>query len=160
MIGAFIPWTDPPRSSRSLYVGYVIAENGCHLWVGAKNNGGYGFASIGGGRSQVAHKARYEREVGPVPEGMELDHYVCNNRACCNPAHVRPVTPRENQLRSNATKAALNLAKTHCPKGHPLSGDNLYLCGKGRSCLTCRRAVSARWNAKVSAAKKLGGVPS
>jgi hypothetical protein len=77
---------------------------------------------------------------------MELDHFVCNNKECCNPAHVRPVLPRENKLRSES-RAATNLAKTHCPQGHPLVPGNLdatQLKRGDRWCRTCKNADMAR----------------
>lgn len=140
MIGAFIEWSDHPKSP-----GYIIAENGCHLWVGAKARG-YGYVRIKGVTSPV-HRLRYLREVGPIPEGMPLDHYVCSDPGCCNPLHCRPVTERENILRSNSMSAR-NRAKTHCPLDHELSGDNLVpsrLRSVGqRQCRTCHNAANRR----------------
>jgi hypothetical protein len=81
---------------------------------------------------------------------MELDHFACENRACCNPAHVRPVTHRENVLRGRSF-AVENKAKTHCKNGHPLEGDNLipYFAAVGqRQCNTCNTASSARYYAR------------
>lgn len=149
MIGAFIPWAE--KGSNRGHPGYLIAENGCHIWIGATSFG-YGRTRDENGRHARVHRLRYLREVGPIPEGMVLDHYVCDNRACCNPLHVRPVSQRENLLRSDLTMAARNRAKTHCPKGHELSKENLYTSPRGRGCLMCRRAVSAKWNARVRAA--------
>jgi hypothetical protein len=95
---------------------------------------------------------RYEREVGPIPEGMELDHFACDNGpgGCCNPHHCRPVTTRENVLRGG-NMAARCMAKTHCAAGHLLSEDNLVPNDKRygkRRCRACtnaaRRALRAR----------------
>lgn len=75
-----------------------------------------------------------------MPDGMELDHYVCNTRSCCNPLHVRPVTHRENVLRSD-NHMSHQLAQTHCKRGHPLAGYNLdrYDLAMGnRRCIKCR----------------------
>lgn len=121
--------------------GYVIDGNGCHVWVGATSGGGYGIAMVDG-RVQAVHRVRYAREVGPIPDDMELDHYMCDNGAggCCNPLHCRPVTPWETSLRSDGA-SSVNAAKTHCPKGHPLLGDNLCVgeLRRGvRRCLACR----------------------
>lgn len=134
-----VPFHDRPRrGARSARVGWIVAANGCHLWQGACSSGGYGTVQVDG-RTQHVHRVRYEQEVGPIPEGMPLDHFACDAgpEGCCNPAHVRPVTNRENILRGRDFHAA----KTHCPRGHPYRGDNLRVdprTGK-RVCRTCQR---------------------
>ena len=88
-----------------------------------------------------AHVVMWQHFHGPVPSGMQLDH-ICRNRVCCNPQHLEPVTPKENQHRSPITSAG----KTHCKRGHPLSGDNLYShpgTGK-RGCRECRAMVQRK----------------
>ena len=133
MIGAYVEWSPGRKNSP----GWLIAENGCHLWIGAISHDGYGLI-----RGRTAHRVRYEREVGPVPEGLELDHFYCDNRVCCNPLHVRPVTHRENSLRGN-TVGAFAAAKTHCVRGHSLiDKENLRKSNRGaRVCGECSRAA-------------------
>jgi hypothetical protein len=103
-----------------------------------------------------AHRVRYEDEVGPIPEGMVLDHYMmpggCST-SCCNPEHVRPITNRSNILRG-CSPSAKNARKSHCIHGHPLSGDNLMV-GQGRGglprryCRICHRARSTKSRARA-----------
>lgn len=153
--GAFVPMFDPPRNgSRSSNVGWIVAENGCHIWQGQRSWNGYGRVWFGGRLLRV-HRVRYEREVGPIPDGMVLDHFVCASRACCNPHHVRPVTRRENNLRGD-TIAAAGASKTHCPRGHPYSGDNLYVVpSRGhRQCRMCLRAKERRRPPRLHRAQK------
>jgi len=74
---------------------YIVnKETDCWIWTGYKN-GGYGRFKTASGGSVYAHRASYEFHVGPVPEGLYLDH-LCRNRACINPDHLEPVTTEEN----------------------------------------------------------------
>lgn len=146
----WVPW-NPKRPSGN---GWVVAENGCHLWRGHTNRNGYGYAYDSVAKKQrVVHRIRYEREVGPIPPGMFLDHFACDNKLCCNPTHVRPVTSRENNLRANGT-AAVHAARTHCRNGHPLFGPDAHLQSTGsrghRRCGPCHNAaLRRRRNAKA-----------
>lgn len=117
----------------------ALTDSGCIEWIASRNNKGYGTFNAGGGKSTVAHRWSYEYHVGPIPKGLDLDH-LCRNRACINPDHLEPVTTSANLLRAVGIGQA-NAAKTHCPEGHPYSGDNLYLSPSrpnNRMCRTCR----------------------
>jgi hypothetical protein len=117
------------------------AADECWPWRAALHNG-YGrlwITESGRRRSVAAHVVVYEALVGPVPEGLELDH-LCRNRACSNPAHLEPVTRRENLLRGD-TITARNAAKTHCDHGHEFTAANIYRDVDGcRQCRECKRA--------------------
>lgn len=155
MIGAFIQLNCESRYAEKFPVGYIICENGCWEWVGAITVNGYG-KLWDGGRKVGAHRWMYEQKYGPVPEGLDLDHFYCDNRGCCNPDHVRPVTNRENVLRGKGHTAA-NAAKMHCPKGHHLSGDNLVpsILRRGwRECRTCHNERARRYKTTVRMEKK------
>lgn len=115
----------------------------CWEWQAARNAGGYGTFGMGG-RNWLAHRAAYELFVGPIPAGLTLDH-LCRFRACVNPAHLEPVTGRENTLRGN-TRAAEQLARMHCPQGHPYDKGNTYTDrARRRHCRSCQRARGAVW---------------
>lgn len=135
-MSAFIRWNPKRKDSP----GWITDENGCDIWQGSRDEKGYGLVHANG-RTRRVYFVRYEREIGPIPPGTELDHFACDNGAggCCNPFHCRPTTHRENVLRSDSIPS-LNAAKTHCPLGHPLSGDNLrphHLARGRRECRAC-----------------------
>ena len=134
----------------------VDAESGCWLWDGGVNTCGY---ASGGweGRTRQMHRVLYLVLVGPIPAGLECDH-LCRVRRCVNPAHIEIVTQRENFLRSNAP-AAVNARKTHCKRGHPLSGENLSLFEQDgkikRRCVACMRMHARRQKARLRARRNL-----
>lgn len=132
----------------------LIDRKGCWIPDGHRNNG-YAIFTFNGA-SSMAHRASWELLVGPIPEGLQLDH-LCRVRACVNPDHLEPVTQRENTLRG-VSPVAENARKTHCPQGHPFAGSNLRVekakYGSARRCLTCFRARRAVYQREYRARKK------
>lgn len=127
----------------------------CWLWTGTGSRTGLGYGrfqpELGNPRLVGSHRWAYEQLVGPIPPGLHLDH-LCRTPSCVNPAHLEPVTNRENQLRGVGFPAR-NAAKTHCPQGHPYAGPNLYIAANGgRICRTClRERARVRYRAKREA---------
>ena len=115
--------------------------NGCWIWLGHLTQG-YGRMYLNG-RQIGAHKAAYEMFIGPVADGLQLDH-LCRNRACVNPEHLEPVPPSVNILRGDGPPAR-NARKTHCLRGHVLSPDNLNPHHPNRECLICSRERKRVW---------------
>lgn len=85
---------------------YYIGEpnSGCWLWLGWTNRDGYGQLWDGElKRSPLAHRAVYEKLVGPIPEGMKLLHR-CDVPCCVNPEHMFIGTVADNNADMRAKK--------------------------------------------------------
>lgn len=67
----------------------------CWEYGGTRTRQGYGQIQHDG-RRMGAHRAAWEAEHGPIPEGMAVRHKVCDNPPCCNPAHLRIGTHERN----------------------------------------------------------------
>lgn len=80
----------------------INADTGCWEWQKAiRECNGYGICARNG-KTDYAHRFSYETFVGPIPEGLELDH-LCRNRKCVNPYHLEPVTHTVNMRRGART---------------------------------------------------------
>jgi hypothetical protein len=120
-------------------------ENGCWLWTGDISRAGYGRFKDNG-KQIPAHRAVYEAYVGPIPQGLVIDH-LCRVHACVNPQHLEPVTNKENILRGIAPAAKYS-KQTACKYGHTYTPETTYWYsygpnGKTRKCRVCARRVSA-----------------
>lgn len=141
-----VSWPGPKKRHRRVSIpqderfwAKVSKTDGCWEWHAAMTKG-YGSFGVGGGRQMLAHRYAYELLVGPIPEGLVLDH-LCSNRRCVNPAHLEVVTLGEN------TRRAL-LLKGQCTKGHKLTAENTYTPPNGNpQCRICRRDGFNRWAA-------------
>lgn len=128
-------------------VARTVRDGDCWLWTGAVQSAGYGTVSIDGGRTGLAHRVSYELHVGPIPDGLQIDHVQargCRSRRCINPAHLEPVTPKENVNRTGHGR------QKRCKRNHPLSGRNLVIKKHGalpptRECRICRNACKREW---------------
>lgn len=124
---------------------FSVDENGCWVWNAALNNEGYGLFQVmyfGKWGMRLAHRLSYEVLVGPIPDGLDLDH-LCRVRRCVNPHHLEPVTRRENALRGDGAWHGLCLAGLHDVN----DPDNVKSNGRGgkRTCKPCAKRRQAEY---------------
>lgn len=126
-------------------------DTGCWRWIGTVDNWGYGRMGTNAGRG--IHRHMYRETVGPIPDGMDVDH-VCHNidldcaggktclhRRCVNPDHLEPVTRAVNMSRSNRLVRRGD-SPTHCKLGHERNEANTYVPPRGRpQCKECNRVA-------------------
>ena len=120
----------------------------CWEFLGA-TVAGYGTLGRGcrGEGNVLTHRLSYELLVGPIPDGLHIDH-LCRNRLCCNPDHLEPVTQAENNRRAQEANP-----RTHCKRGHEFTPENTKWIANGRNCRICTAAISrARYLRKKAAA--------
>ena len=121
-----------------------VEKNGptdCWLWIASKSRDGYGMFEMRG-----AHRVAYEMLVGPIPDGLQVDH-LCRTRDCVNPSHMELVTSRENTRRGHGPTAR-HAAQTHCVNGHEFTAENTHIRIRDgircRVCRACKRAEGMR----------------
>jgi hypothetical protein len=96
-----------------------VDENGCWIWQGTRDKLGYGYLSVKNRPARV-HRLSYTMFVGPIPDGLVLDH-LCRTPACANPEHLEAVTQRENTIRGLVAHV---IQTGCCVHGHLVEGAN------------------------------------
>jgi hypothetical protein len=130
-----------------LLEGSEVVETGCRRWTGMHQHKGYGQINVGN-KNRMVHRMAYEVWIGPIPEGLEIDHVYargCRYRDCIEPSHLEAVTHAENLRRKPLA--------THCKNGHEYTSENTQVRtlpdgGPRRACRTCIRARKREWQAK------------
>lgn len=129
----------------------VEKAEGCWLWTAYRDDDGYGSIRVGR-KAELAHRVAWWLTNGPIPPGLHVLHR-CDRPECVNPDHLFLGTQLDNVVdmyrkgRARAYQAAwaVKAAKTHCVRGHLLSGPNLYIRpdGRGRECRECKHPKAA-----------------
>ncbi len=127
----------------------VIQDTGystpCWLSTRAVGTNGYTHIKMLNRQNRLLHRVAYELWIGPIPEGLTVDH-LCRNKPCINPDHLEAVTPRTNVLRALGP-AAIHAGQTHCTNGHEFTAANTLARSRtsgGRECRECRRLRTKR----------------
>lgn len=100
---ATLAYRDDPEAAFLARTEPLVGDPGCLIWTGTLDRDGYGQIRVNG-RNSRAHRYAWEREHGPIPKGMEVDH-ICWERSCVNTDHLRLATRAQNGAnRSGARK--------------------------------------------------------
>lgn len=133
----------PRLRGRELFWSKVNKTEGCWIWTGYRQPEGYGRVDaktkLTSSGTRLAHRIAYELLVGPIPDGLHLDH-LCRIPACVNPDHLEPVTSAENTRRGLHGEL-----RTECKRGHELTPENTRIraSDNSRKCRQCDREDAA-----------------
>lgn len=128
---------------------YVVAPSGHWIWTATTTPNGYGQMD-----KKYAHRLSHEFYIGPIPDGMVVDH-LCRVRNCVNPLHLQAVPQKVNVDRGRvkyavaASNSKRGAERTHCPNGHEFTDSNTWIetkknGNKMRRCKACRKAQRER----------------
>lgn len=147
-----VPHLDRTTITRIFSKIVIDNSSGCWNWTAAVNTYGYGQIWYLG-RDALSHRLLYAWLVEPLQRGHgsdvpQIDH-ICNNRRCCNPAHLRVVTAQFNVTRTPLSVSGRHFNKTHCKRGHLLPTERNRSDGRGRTCLICREITRRDYYERV-----------
>ena len=114
-------------------------DNECLVWTASLDKDGYGRFQLEG-KARRAHRVAYELTVGPIGDGLTIDH-LCGNRSCVKPTHLDAVDIGTNCRRSDRA----NAGKPACKRGHLFTPENTRHYNGERICKTCQSARYKRW---------------
>lgn len=139
----------------------VVDENGCWLYQGSLDAGGYSVLRAGS-KNERGHRVTWQTLNGPVPVDRHLDH-LCRVRSCVNVYHLEPVTVAENTFGRALWANGLPKA-THCQRGHEMTEANTYIRPDSgdrqcRSCIQRRTEASEKVRKAEVAARRASRKP-
>jgi hypothetical protein len=145
-----VSFGDPRLPAKFWNNAYPI-ENGCWIWAATISPKGYGYIHWNGVNYR-AHRLPWIFLVSRISEGLHLDH-LCRERSCVNPAHLEPVTPRENIMRGEGFASKL-ARSTSCKSGHPFDASNtIFEMSAGatrRQCRACAKIRDRAYRARLN----------
>lgn len=131
--------TDRPEAPRfhEKYVWDAVTD--CMIWTSTHNRGGYGAFHLEG-KDRRAHRVAYTWFVGPIGDGLVVDH-LCERKSCVNPDHLEAVTTGENRRRTFARRLSFNC-------GHRRTVENCFYdsYNRGVRCRECSRSNGRRYD--------------
>lgn len=135
-------YTRIPTAERFWPKVLFIFASGCWEWQGSLIRG-YGAFADGAG-NHLAHRYAYELLIGPIPDGLTIDH-LCRNPRCVNPWHMEPVTIGENIRRAMPYRVP-KLPRRECRYGHEFADGSYTVRPDG--VFRCKQCVQDRADAR------------
>lgn len=136
----------------------VQKSDGCWLWLGLRNELGYGSVTGENRKPLAAHRASYQLTYGPIPKGMFVCHR-CDNPSCVRPDHLFLGTPADNMHDAQEKGRKPSVRKNGCKRGHPFTPENFYQFKDGTfQCRVCRTLTRTRSHGRrlIDGAERLG----
>jgi hypothetical protein len=131
----------------------------CWLWLGAKNNMGYGHISSGRKHPVIlAHRVAFLLTYGEISDGAILRH-TCDTPACVRPTHLLEGTLTDN-ARDTSERGRCrpwNRGLVRCKRNHPLTPETTFTYRGSRVCRECHR-MHARENMQKLRDRRRGHV--
>ncbi len=154
--GLAFPLSGNEKLIESRFWAQVTPTGFCWEWDGRKQKKtGHGRYQVSREKSVAAHRHSYETLVGPIPDGLTLDH-LCRNPPCVNPDHLDPVTNAVNVLRGFGI-TAMQKRQTHCKHNHEFTAENTYTTKRGiRQCRECHRVITRVNSARIKTCETCG----
>lgn len=88
-----------------------------------------------------AHRWSWRQEYGPIPDGLVLDHFVCDRKNCVRPSHLRPTTSVRNVMRAYDPATHIYAGRDRCGAGHHYTAETTMVETYGgktrRRCTIC-----------------------
>lgn len=114
----------------------------CWLWLGGYSSRAKYGRFWDGKRNRPAHQVAWEiANERPFPQGM-MGCHSCDNPPCVNPNHIWPGTAADNSRDCLAKGRHSSKPRSHCQRGHPLTGNNRKPTTGGYRCATCARVAT------------------
>ena len=82
----------------------IDSASGCWIWPHTLDRKGYGKVGFQG-KMRYTHRLMFSIFVGPLVEGLQVDHIECISTACCNPEHLRQVSHAGNMQNQRGSRA-------------------------------------------------------
>ena len=96
------------------------------------------------GNSISASSAAWQLQVGPIPNGLQVNHH-CDNSLCTRISHLYLGVSKQNSKDRDDRGRNYESNKTHCPKEHPYDEVNTRRYRTARYCRTCNSAYNKEY---------------